>query len=192
MILEHLNITPALQIEGWMDAPELLWLASIAAQSLRSVEIGSWRGRSARAMLDSTGGTLFAVDTWKGSRNEKDLAHLKDIDSEIIYNDFLANMKSSKNYERLVPYRMDSLEAAAHFAGQGIKFDFIFIDAGHTYEEIMADLQAWTPLVRAGGVLAGHDYTYQWPGVVEAVNKCFPDHMMGATTIWAVRQGEAT
>jgi hypothetical protein len=36
--------------------------------------------------------------------------------------------------------------------------DFVFIDADHTYEAVRADLAAWYPKVRPGGLLAGHDY----------------------------------
>jgi len=37
-------------------------------------------------------------------------------------------------------------------------FDFIFIDADHTYEGISRDLVDWYPKVKIGGVFCGHDY----------------------------------
>ena len=40
-------------------------------------------------------------------------------------------------------------------------FDFVYVDAGHSRREVLADLAAWWPKVRAGGVMAGHDYTEQ-------------------------------
>lgn len=36
--------------------------------------------------------------------------------------------------------------------------DFIYIDALHDYDSVLADIQAWWPKVRKGGMLAGHDY----------------------------------
>eukprot|EP00401_Gymnodinium_catenatum_P039365 CAMPEP_0117477292 /NCGR_PEP_ID=MMETSP0784-20121206/10751_1 /TAXON_ID=39447 /ORGANISM="" /LENGTH=422 /DNA_ID=CAMNT_0005271597 /DNA_START=19 /DNA_END=1284 /DNA_ORIENTATION=+ len=56
----------------------------------------------------------------------------------------------------------------------GVLFDIVFIDAGHSWEAATADLLAWAPHVRPGGVLAGHDYCGYFHGVVEAVNAALP------------------
>jgi hypothetical protein len=60
--------------------------------------------------------------------------------------------------------------------------DFVFIDASHDYESVMADITAWLPKVRRGGVLAGHDYLLpNFPGVIRAVDEVLGtvrvDHM---------------
>lgn len=47
---------------------------------------------------------------------------------------------------------------------------FIYIDAAHYYEGVMADLQAWYPKVIGGGIIAGHDYLNKAYGVYDAVN----------------------
>jgi len=49
-----------------------------------------------------------------------------------------------------------SVEAAKQFKDD--YFDFVYIDADHTYKGVTADLEAWYPKVRKGGMLAGHDY----------------------------------
>jgi len=36
--------------------------------------------------------------------------------------------------------------------------DFVYIDGDHSLEGIFNDIYAWTPKVRVGGVVAGHDY----------------------------------
>lgn len=36
-------------------------------------------------------------------------------------------------------------------------FNFVFIDADHSYEAVLKDLKNWAPLVKAGGMLALHD-----------------------------------
>jgi len=37
-------------------------------------------------------------------------------------------------------------------------FDWVFIDADHSYKGCMEDIEIWYPKVRSGGVLCGHDY----------------------------------
>lgn len=52
---------------------------------------------------------------------------------------------------------IDSSTTAARFIYPGT-LDFVFIDAGHKYNEVCSDLYAWCPKVRSGGLVAGHDY----------------------------------
>ena len=33
-----------------------------------------------------------------------------------------------------------------------------YIDANHHYKECLADIEAWYPKVRSGGIISGHDY----------------------------------
>lgn len=52
------------------------------------------------------------------------------------------------------------------------QFDFVYLDGDHTYEGVKADLAAWYPLVRSGGVFGGHDYDNTLvPGVKQAVDE---------------------
>ena len=49
-------------------------------------------------------------------------------------------------------------------------FDFVYIDADHTYEACYTDIVNWYPKVKPGKFLLGHDYRRRF-GVVDAVNK---------------------
>ena len=40
-------------------------------------------------------------------------------------------------------------------------FDFVYVDARHDRLGVLADLGAWWPKLRGGGIMAGHDYTEQ-------------------------------
>ena len=52
--------------------------------------------------------------------------------------------------------------------------DFIFVDARHTYQNVMEDVVAWGGKVKAGGLICGHDYNHpNFPGVTQAVNDLF-------------------
>jgi len=52
--------------------------------------------------------------------------------------------------------------------------DFVYIDANHSFDEVMQDIIHWAPKVRSGGIVAGHDYSpdaRKWGfRVIEAVN----------------------
>lgn len=59
------------------------------------------------------------------------------------------------------------------YAGE---IDLLFIDADHDYESVIADIKAWSPYVKQGGLMVFHDYhrgEYKnvFHGVVAAVNE---------------------
>lgn len=75
----------------------------------------------------------------------------------------------------VVVHRALSVPTAAEFPDG--HFDWLFIDAMHTYEAVRDDLRAWAPKVKDDGILMGHDYANH-PyaremgfGVVEAVDE---------------------
>jgi hypothetical protein len=51
--------------------------------------------------------------------------------------------------------------------------DFVFVDAGHSYGAVKADIANWEGKVCDGGWFGGHDYHPSHPGVVLAVEEAF-------------------
>lgn len=49
--------------------------------------------------------------------------------------------------------------------------DIVYLDAGHSYDAVKQDLEAWYPKVKPGGVIAGHDFVNPAYGVLQAVNE---------------------
>jgi len=60
-----------------------------------------------------------------------------------------------------------STDVAATFGDE--VFSLVYIDADHSYDGCMKDLQAWYPKVVKGGIIAGHDYLNNDYGVEVAV-----------------------
>lgn len=60
-------------------------------------------------------------------------------------------------FPQLKPLRMRSDKAFGIFKKRRY-FDFVFIDGSHFYEDVLKDIKCWYPLVKDGGILAGHDY----------------------------------
>ncbi len=168
-------------IEGWMTPTDLKWLHKTAKTSSTFVEVGSWAGRSSDAILSGSKGKVWCVDTWKGAKDVQDLTN-----SMAKQRDMLEVFKSNVGqYENLNIVVKPSVEAAKDFEDNSI--DVIFIDAGHTYEEVLNDIDAWLPKVKADGILCGHDYLPKtWMGVVKAVDERFgkPDEVID--WIWVI------
>lgn len=80
--------------------------------------------------------------------------------------------------------RMHTVEAASKFEDKSV--DFIFIDAGHSYECVKADIEAWLPKMKPGGVMTGHDYCSMFPGVKKATTEIFGKGVVEIlpATIW--------
>lgn len=47
----------------------------------------------------------------------------------------------------------------------------VYLDAGHSYEDVLLDLTVWLPKLVKGGIMAGHDYINRSYGVYEAVQE---------------------
>ena len=141
------------------------------------VEVGSWKGKSSSYMAVEIANSkkdidFYCVDTWQGSveHQEDDQYKLSEL-----YDVFIGNMKPVENY--YIPIKITSLEASKKFKDNSL--DFVFLDSSHTYEDVKADIAAWLPKVKPGGILAGHDYYVDgedwFPEVKQAVNEMLDD-----------------
>jgi len=156
-------------IQGWMTHGELEWLYHQAQrEEIQTIlELGSWKGRSTHALLSGLNGKglLTAVDTWKGSVDPRDQTNAM-AKQEDVLGEFKKNVGEFKNLEIC---QMESAAAAEKFRAEGRTFDMVFIDAGHTYEEVKRDIELWRPLAKV--ILSGHDYTNVWETVRKAVDE---------------------
>jgi predicted O-methyltransferase YrrM len=80
--------------------------------------------------------------------------------------------------------RSTSIDEAARHA---CEFDVVYIDAGHDYTSVKADIGAWLPKVRKGGIICGDDYISGWDGVIRAVDEAFGKVERIGNQQWYVR-----
>jgi len=181
----NIDISKAQECDGFMLNVELVWLAQQAKKHPIVIEVGSWHGRSTRSLGDNSCGVVYAVDHWKGSEGEG-VAHASanNMKGDHAYYEFLKNNFDLIQQGKIIPIRLDTENASDFFKEKDIKADMIFIDAGHTYDEVIKDIENWMPLVKEGGILCGHDYSQDWDGVVKAVDEFFPDAKNDAGAIW--------
>lgn len=152
---------------GWFHhGPTVLSLVDQSRPKVY-VELGTWFGASAIAVARSVrrwGGTVTCIDTWAGELND-DGGSVGGKSPLMLMSCARAMVEAGVSASvRLVP-AMTS-EAAKYWTEP---IDFLYIDADHSYEGVLADLQAWVPHVKKGGVVAGDDYNHpRYPGVKRA------------------------
>jgi len=117
-------------------------------------EIGVQRGDFSAVIRNTwKNGTIHLIDRWKYDEEYLDVANISY--REQLNNYLYVVTRFSENYDVKI-YRMDSVEATNHFPDE--YFDWIYIDADHSYEGCKRDLNAWYPKLKKGGMLCGHDF----------------------------------
>lgn len=179
-----IDITDAAKIEGWMTEIELRWLADQASKCDRMVEVGSWKGRSTLAIAKHTSGVVYCVDAWLsmlGASNESSVSRYA---AAKAFEEFQTSLSDYIFVERVRIIRARSLQGAQLLAA-GSSFDWVFLDGDHSYETVKFEIQAYTPLLKVGGLMSGHDYYHG--GVWQAVHEVYENDEIAvqpSTTIW--------
>ena len=177
-------------LRGWHSQHPYLARAINQAQPGIVVEVGVWKGASVVTLAKEIqrlklNALVIAIDTWLGSSEhylwEK---FIPDLDFEFgyprLYHKFAANIVNESLQNFVVPLPLDSINAFHLLKEKGIRPDVLHIDAGHDYHSVMADLKAWWPQLKDGGVLVGDDYFSKpiigqgkWPEVRQAFDEFF-------------------
>lgn len=175
------------EIDGWFNYSETfdLLIDSIPEEG-SFLEGGAWLGKSSAYLCDkiqssSKNINVIIIDTWKGSKDELSTSQRLATTTDI-YDIFLDNMGTRK----FKSIRMSSTEAAKEFENESL--DVVFIDMGHSYEEVKEDIEAWYPKVKNKGYIAGHDYGH--PPVNQAVHEKFTSISKGSGNCWIVQKTE--
>jgi hypothetical protein len=134
-------------------------------------EVGVCRGINFELMIKHSPKEAVAIDAWINDEviSRNDVAFPQpELDRQ--YEDFKKAM-ADKPFVKI--YRDYSFNVVKNF--EDGYFDFVFIDADHTFNGCLRDIEDWYPKVKKGGVLLGDDYrvaklrTGVEYGVIEAV-----------------------
>jgi len=131
-------------------------------------EVGAWKGDfSAELLRIAEPSELHLVDPWLSVPDSGEWYARPQHEMDQIHGGVVRRFADDR---RVFIHRMPSLNAAATFRDQSL--DWVYVDAAHVYEDVLADLHAWWPKVKPGGVLCGDDYDdrhYWGDAVVRAV-----------------------
>jgi predicted O-methyltransferase YrrM len=154
----------------YLDALVKLATQSRSRGSIRILEIGSWAGASAITWAKALQklerkGQVTCIDSWEPYFQES-------IDFETHYREmneaaqsgkvlklFLHNIKAT-NVSHMVDYIVGNAHDVLPTLRSG-KFDIVYIDGSHVYENVRADIQDAKRLIRTGGLICGDDLELQ-------------------------------
>jgi hypothetical protein len=140
------------RVDGYLGRREGAYLYSLAKLTAGKgdvVEIGSFKGKStiwlANGRKANPGEKIFAVDPHKYGTEQE----------------FRQNIMAAGVDDVIIPIVKPSAEAVLTWSRS---IGLLWIDGGHSYDEVRTDFISWEPFVSDGGVIALHD-TYSWEGV---------------------------
>lgn len=141
----------------WRSRQELPDILNELGLLDRGVEIGVQRGiYSAHIRRVWAGSFLYCVDPWKpyhGVTDSQDKHDSYKADAIVHLN---AACSADKCY---IIHRTTSEDFAAEMAEHKVPlFDFVYLDGDHNEKPFRLDVLAFWPLLRPGGIMAGHDY----------------------------------
>lgn len=145
-------------VPGYFDFPAVYRHAvEVMPEGGTFVELGSWQGQSLAFLLIEARNSgkrfrVYGCDHFRGSVGDELLK--REVQLKSIVAHCAHNLRRSGYPFSLV--HAESAVAATFFDDASI--DYLFIDAGHQYHEVKADLEAWVCKVKPGGIVAGHDF----------------------------------
>ena len=122
----------------------------LGMKNLVILEIGSWFGVGSTPILASHAKTVICVDHWQGNKSAE---HENIVSREDPLRAFIENTKQFKDI--VIPIKTNSSNINNILRER--MFDFIFIDGDHRYDGVKADIKNCLPLLKKGGIIAGHD-----------------------------------
>lgn len=149
--------------------------------SLTGVEVGSHRGTLSAALLRAFPRLmLFMVDSWDAHPEDSEYRKSGDSLAKLSYDEQSAHHRAAVEATAFADHRRTVLRIPSVVGAQRVpvkRLDFVFEDAAHDYDSVMASTAAWWPLVREpyvrpaaaaveggdgvqvhGGIMAWHDY----------------------------------
>jgi hypothetical protein len=135
------------------EAGLLYWAACKCPVSGSVIELGSYEGRST-GIFALAGRHVHAVDAWSLDVSDLSAYGQGAIQASHVFNRFQYNLRQMQ-IEHLVSIN----RGLTHQIGQTWNEEgaILFVDAGHTYEDVKGDLSVWTPHLHPEGFLIMHD-----------------------------------
>ena len=128
------------------------------------VEVGVWKGDFSKQIWNiSSPNLLVLVDSWTFDEKVRGCAPQVSGEEPLSQNFFDQAKKDTydkfKNIKNVHILDFNSQEASSKYEDNF--FDYIYIDAEHTYQAVTKDLEVWYPKLKKNGTLFGDDYYWR-------------------------------
>lgn len=147
-------------------------------------ELGVFDGRTTRHLLQHVPRLrMIAVDEWRpipGPAQDR-FAGKAAYSPEVMRRAELLALEVQRQY----PDRMRIIRNDTYYAASFVKdeeLDFVFIDADHSTDAVMLDVNTWARKVKPRGAILGHDY--DWPSVRRALERLGLRHTVLPGNVW--------
>ena len=132
----------------------------------RMIEIGAYMGES--TFLFGCSGIFKEINTIEPHKGKEEFNDMFEYTWDDVKLEF---EKNTRHLNNIINNKDFSYNISNQF--QDNQYDFVYIDADHTYESVKKDLELYLPKVKNGGIIGGHDYTDNWVEVRQAVDEVF-------------------
>jgi len=145
-------------------------------------EIGVFQGEFSKKIIEIVQPSkMYLVDIFTGIMHsgDKNGNNVQIINLDETYEALKKEYADSKTVEVCKAHSQQFLHAIPDNY-----LDFVYIDADHTYGGVKQDLEVAMKKVKAGGYIAGHDYSNKFDGVVKAVDEfCTNNNILKFLTV---------
>ncbi len=119
----------------------------------RAVEVGTLYGAYAEVIVNTWPGHLTCVDPWMNQPDDVYFDGANKLNMSAVLGQVMAKFKGNP---RVKLQRMFSLHGSGKFEDGSL--DLFYDDGNHAVGHVRADIQAWWPKVKIGGIFGGHDF----------------------------------
>jgi predicted O-methyltransferase YrrM len=135
------------------EAGLLYWAAQTCPASGSVLELGSYEGRST-GVFALAGRQVHAIDAWSLEVSDLSAYGQGDVPANDVFRRFRSNLTQMQVESSVSVHRGLTHEIARTWTEAGA---ILFVDAGHTYEDVRGDLALWTPHLHPQGYMLMHD-----------------------------------
>ena len=138
------------------------FIRDIHGSGLTLLEVGSYAGESASMFAESGKFmSVVCVDPWgTGCPKYKKQAELAEVEFD-------------KAVQRHHPVIIKRKGVLRDFVDSETHVDVCYIDGKHDYRSVLRDVYQAMLFLKPGGIMAGHDYNKDHPGVMKAVDTIY-------------------